>query len=113
MKIKSIKLIKQYKSFHDFTWHRYFNTETFHDNVNILFGENGCGKSSICNILKSVSQNKVFQKYEPKETRVKIQNGVIRRHDEQATGIPYHHLLSGQGQGPRMELEEIWKRFAF
>ena len=26
---------------------------------------------------------------------------------------PYHHLLSGPGQGPRMELEEIWKRFAF
>ena len=26
---------------------------------------------------------------------------------------PYHHLPSGPGQGPRMELEEIWKRFAF
>jgi len=60
MKLKEIKKIKQYKSFQDFDWQPFFNSEKFHDDVNILFGENGSGKSSICNILKNVSQNKPF-----------------------------------------------------
>ncbi|MBU1350144.1 hypothetical protein KJ992_00960 [Patescibacteria group bacterium] len=60
MKLKEIKKIKQYKSFQDFDWQPFFNSEKFHDDVNILFGENGSGKSSVCNILKNVSQNKPF-----------------------------------------------------
>ena len=60
MKLKAIKKIKQYKSFQDFAWKSFFNSEKFHDDVNILYGENGSGKSSVCNILKNVSQNKSF-----------------------------------------------------
>ena len=59
MKLKSIKKIQRYKSFQDFSWYRFFNNETFND-INILYGENGSGKTCICNILKSVSQNKNF-----------------------------------------------------
>lgn len=68
MKIDKIKNIKAYKSFKDFSWQRYFNKEKFHETFNVLYGENGSGKSSICNILKSVSQNKDFIKYEPNIT---------------------------------------------
>lgn len=60
MKLKAIKKINQYKSFQDFAWQSFFNSERFHDDVNILYGENGSGKSSVCNILKNVSQNKSF-----------------------------------------------------
>ena len=54
MKLKSIKKIKGYKSFQDFSWKPFLNNETFHDEVNIIYGENGSGKSSIVNILKNV-----------------------------------------------------------
>jgi len=74
MKVRKIKTIKNYKSFLDFSWHNFFNNENFCDEVNLLFGENGSGKSSICNILKSVSQNKDFYKYAPDEACLKIDN---------------------------------------
>lgn len=74
MKIKKIGVIKKYKSFQDFSWNRFFNVENFHNDVNILYGENGSGKSSICNILKNVSQNKDFIGYPPKETQLLLDN---------------------------------------
>ena len=76
MKLKAIKKIKQYKSFQDFAWHSFFNSEKFHDDVNIFFGENGSGKSSICNILKSVSQNKPFAPlHKPDEAYLLFKDG--------------------------------------
>ncbi len=72
MVIKKIVSIKKYKSFRDYSWHRFLNAEKFHAKTNILYGENGSGKSSICNILKSVSQNKAFARYSPEETELLI-----------------------------------------
>jgi len=74
MKIQEIKTIKKYKCFQDFSWHKFFNNETFNEEVNLLFGENGSGKTAICNILKSVSGNKDFWKYLPEETCLQIDN---------------------------------------
>lgn len=74
MTIKKIPKIKKYKSFQDYSWHNFFNTENFHPKTNILYGENGSGKSSVCNILKSVSQNKEFLRYFPDEADVLIDN---------------------------------------
>ena len=77
MKLKSIKNIKGYKSFQDFSWQPFLNNEIFHDEVNILYGENGSGKSSIVNILKNVLKRddlgnknfayKSFGKHKPKK----------------------------------------------
>jgi len=76
MKLKSIKKVKKYKSFQDFTWQSFFNNETFHDDANIFYGENGSGKTCICNILKSVSQNKYFiPKYKPEEVCLLFDDG--------------------------------------
>lgn len=75
MKLKSIKKVKGYKSFQDFTWQPFFDNETFHDEVNILYGENGSGKSSITNLLKSVSENKDFGKYIPAEACLVFDDG--------------------------------------
>lgn len=72
MVIKKIISIKKYKSFRDYSWHRFLNAEKFHTKTNILYGENGSGKSSVCNILKSVSQNKAFVRYSPEETELLI-----------------------------------------
>ena len=76
MKLKAIKKNKQYKSFQDFTWKSFFNSDNFHNDVNVLFGENGSGKSSVCNILKSVSQNKPFpEKHKPEEICLLFDDG--------------------------------------
>ena len=73
--MKSIKKIKGYKSFQDFTWQPFLNNETFHDDVNILYGENGSGKSSIANLLKNVSENKDFGRYKPIEACLTFDDG--------------------------------------
>lgn len=76
MKLKAIKKIKLYKSFQEFSWQTFFNNEVFHDNMNVLFGENGSGKSSVCNILKNVSQNKPFTpKHRPEEVCLLFDDG--------------------------------------
>ena len=76
MKLKSIIKVKKYKSFQDFTWQTFFNNQTFHDDINILYGENGSGKSCICNILKNVSQNKNFiPKHKPEEVCLLFDDG--------------------------------------
>jgi wobble nucleotide-excising tRNase len=74
MKIQKIKSIKKYKCFQNFFWHKFFNNEIFNDRINLLFGENGTGKTAICNILKSVSNNRDFRKSFPQETCLKIDN---------------------------------------
>ncbi|MBU2543460.1 AAA family ATPase [Patescibacteria group bacterium] len=72
MKIQKIQNIQGYKSFQNYTWHTFCNSETFHTKTNLLYGENGSGKSSLCNILKSVSQNKDFIRYSPKSVKIQI-----------------------------------------
>ena len=72
MEVKKIKNLKKYKSFNDYLWCSFLNNENFHPKTNIFYGENGSGKSSICNILKSVSQEKDFIKYFPDEVELSI-----------------------------------------
>lgn len=76
MKLKAIKKIKSYKSFQDFSWVSFFNSQEFHDTANIFYGENGAGKSSLCNILKSVCSKKSFAYNQiPDEICLKFDDG--------------------------------------
>lgn len=75
MKLKRIKSIKDYKSYTDFSWLKYFNSQELHESMNIFFGENGCGKSSITNILKSVCDEKKFEKHKPSEIILQCSDG--------------------------------------
>lgn len=74
MKIQKIQKIQKYKSFQNYTWHTFCNTLAFNPKSNIVYGENGSGKSSLCNILKSVSQNKNFYRYFPEFAKLQIDN---------------------------------------
>jgi len=63
VKITQIKEIRGYKAFKNFKWEDFFgknNNNTLHERVNIFYGENGCGKSSICSILKAASDESPF-----------------------------------------------------
>ena len=66
MQIKKINIIKSYKSFSDFAWDKFCKDASFQEKnmqkFTIVFGENGAGKSAICDILKSLSQIQEFQK---------------------------------------------------
>lgn len=74
MKLQKIGTITKYKSFKDYSWPRFLNADQFHQKVNIVYGENGSGKTSISNILKSVSQEKDFYRYFPEEVKIRIDN---------------------------------------
>lgn len=76
MKLRTIKKIESYKTFQNFNWCTFFNNQEFHEKFNIFYGENGSGKSSLCNILKSVSQNKSFANNQiPKVVNLKFNDG--------------------------------------
>lgn len=67
--LNKIAEIKNYKSYSDFSWNnlsKYLNKKgneidaEFDSGFNIIFGENGSGKSAVVQILKSLSQNGNF-----------------------------------------------------
>lgn len=79
MKIRKITTITNYKSFSDFSWSKFCNNASIQEEVlgkfSIIFGENGAGKSAICDVLKSVSQNQDFQNTPPNLAEVEINDG--------------------------------------
>lgn len=88
MKIRKIQTIKKYKSFLDFSWGNFCNyhfldklkntntlREAVLDKFVLIFGENGSGKSTTCDILKSLSQNQDFQNTSPELAEIEIENG--------------------------------------
>lgn len=85
MIIKKIKSIKTYKSFIDFSWTKFCkdsaNSEKILDKFSVVFGENGSGKSAVCDILKSFSQIQDFQSAPPSLTELEV-------NDENTTKFP-------------------------
>ena len=79
MKIRKIKAIKNYKSFSDFAWSKFCNNASNQEEVlgkfSIIFGENGAGKSAICDVLKSVSQNQDFPNTPPDLAEIELNDG--------------------------------------
>jgi len=79
MKIRKITTITNYKSFSDFSWSKFCNNASSQEEVlgkfSIVFGENGSGKSAICDVLKSVSQNQDFQNSPPSLAEIEINDG--------------------------------------
>lgn len=79
MKIRKITAVKNYKSFSDFSWNKFCNNASGQEEVlgkfPIVFGENGAGKSAICDVLKSVSQNQDFQNTPPTLAEIELNDG--------------------------------------
>ena len=79
MQIYKIKTVKGYKSFADFEWQKFCKnsggTEDVLQKFTIIFGENGSGKSALCDVLKSVSQNQDFQKTRPTLAEIEFKDG--------------------------------------
>jgi AAA15 family ATPase/GTPase len=82
MKIKKINNIKEYKSFVDFKWSEFCLDSAGGEKpfcpYNVVFGENGSGKSSICEILKDISQHTPFSSScdKPNSIQIKIDNNL-------------------------------------
>src|SRR3989344_9032276 len=76
MKIRKITTINSYKSFSDFSWAKFCKNASSQEEVlqkfSVIFGENGAGKSAICDVLKSVSQTQDFQNTPPTLAEVEI-----------------------------------------
>ena len=79
MKLRKILTINGYKSFLDFKWESFCKNVSGNEVVlspfSIVFGENGSGKSAICDILKSVSQTQNFQNTSLNLAEVEISDG--------------------------------------
>lgn len=80
-KVDKIARIDQYKSFQNFSWSEFCKDkngkEVILQKFNIVFGENGAGKSSICDILKNLSQNQDFQS-PPNSVELVINNEIYK-----------------------------------
>lgn len=76
MKIRKITTVNSYKSFSDFSWGNFCKNSSGQEEVlsrfSIFFGENGSGKSSICEILKSLTQTYEFADNVPALTEIEI-----------------------------------------
>ncbi len=88
MQVRKVNAIKGYKSFADFEWtkfckYRFVDKKNNVDELkeqllskfDVIFGENGSGKSSTCDILKSVSQNQDFQITPPTLAEIEMHDG--------------------------------------
>lgn len=79
MRVHKIKTLKGYKSFADFKWQKYClcsdRQESVLQKFTIVFGENGAGKSALCDVLKSVSKNQDFQKTRPTLAEIEFKDG--------------------------------------
>lgn len=79
MQIRKIKNIKDYKSFADFQWLELCKNKDGQEAVlqkfSVVFGENGSGKSSLCDILKNVSQVEDFKNDNPALAEIEINDG--------------------------------------
>lgn len=79
MQIRKITAIKKYKSFTDFEWQKFCKNnggqESILQNFSIVFGENGSGKSSTCDVLKSLTQNQNFQIKPPTLAEIEVHDG--------------------------------------
>lgn len=78
MEIKKITSIKKLKSFVDFEWYSFCRNnggqESVLEKFSIFFGENGSGKSTICSIIKDLSQNQSFGVNYPEKAEVLVKN---------------------------------------
>ena len=79
MKIRKIQTVKNYKSFSDFSWDKFCKDCSSNEQVlskySVFFGENGSGKSTVCDILKSLSQIQDFPNTPPDLAEIEIKNG--------------------------------------
>jgi len=78
MEIKKITSIKELKSFTNFEWCNFCRNNSGSESVlekfSIFFGENGSGKSTICSIIKDLSQNQNFGVNYPKKAEILVKN---------------------------------------
>jgi DNA repair exonuclease SbcCD ATPase subunit len=79
MHIVRFSKVKSYKSYIDFDWDKFCKSKDGKrvdlGKFSLIFGENGSGKSSTCDILKNVSQNQDFQNTVPSLAEIEINDG--------------------------------------
>lgn len=82
MKVVRFNNVKGYKSFGDFLWSKYCMRQDNQGNCleskmtrfTVFFGENGSGKSSLCDILKNLSGQREFQLSKPESAEIVVED---------------------------------------
>jgi energy-coupling factor transporter ATP-binding protein EcfA2 len=74
--IKKISLIKKINSFEEFEWDKISKNHSFND-YNLIFGENGSGKSSIVQIFKTLNGSQVKKSHKNAIIKIKTNSGDI------------------------------------
>lgn len=102
MKIRKITSINTYKSFSDFSWSKFCKNasgqEEVLNNFSIFFGENGSGKSSICEILKNLTQISEFTDNTPSLAEIEINDD---------SGNVVHKYENGNWMNSRLQENSI------
>ncbi|MBD3386418.1 AAA family ATPase [candidate division KSB1 bacterium] len=95
--LKKITEIKNYKSYNHFKWDEFEKYEKydkktggkkevaaeFDNGFNVIFGENGSGKSAIVQVLKSLSQNGEFIDSSPEKVALQFKDTVYTFENDQ------------------------------
>ena len=78
LRLYKIEKIEQYKSFRSFEWDTFCKNKDGNPQclgrLAIIFGENGTGKTALCDILKSIASYSEFQNSPPTSVQLELKN---------------------------------------
>lgn len=111
MKILKIGVIKEYKSFFDFGWSRFClskeKKEKNFEKFNVVFGENGSGKSSVVDLFKDLFQYQPFSTQKPKHVVVCAKSGGQKKNYSFEEGLWSGGETPGQGSAIFFDVDFI------
>lgn len=80
--ISKINKIKNLAVFKDFSWNNHLNNDRKFKNINIFYGRNYSGKTSLSRIFRFFETKKIDEKYNDCEFELELNNGTVITQNE-------------------------------